>query len=62
MFHVDTQNFICAFVYFYLSLCLLACARFEKKKKKENPRGGHGSEKGVITVPPATNRNLRIHK
>jgi hypothetical protein len=31
-------------------LCLLACARFEKKKKGEKPRGGHGSEKGVIGV------------
>ena len=30
-----------------MPLCLLACARFEKKKG-ENPRGGHGSEKGVI--------------
>jgi hypothetical protein len=32
----------------FVPLCLLACAQFEKKG--ENPRGGHGSEKGVIQI------------
>ena len=31
----------------FVPLCLLACARL-KKKKGENPRGGHSSEKRVI--------------
>jgi hypothetical protein len=34
----------------FVPLFLLACALFEKKKKGENPRGGHGSEKGVIIL------------
>ncbi len=33
----------------FVPLCLLACARLKKKRKGENPRGGHGSEKGVIS-------------
>jgi hypothetical protein len=33
----------------FVPLCLIACARFEKKKKEKTPaRGGHSSQKRVI--------------